>query len=187
MYVMYAMYVFHFLLDFCISMPWVHVLQMQIFHWISLVVGPWCEKRNSRPPSHAGARCPWTRFLEMMHAFQDSVLGFIQKRFSPDFIATVQWGKGSTRRNSSEANLERDFHPHDALPWCKDLAHFLLGLLLCMSSSCDSIGPVHTLPTFQLHFFFRKFFGVFVWGPAMSPKHLSWGGILCWAFKKTWL
>ena len=76
------------------------------FHWIFHLWGPWCQNTNSRPRSHAGRRCPWTRCLEIMHAFQDSVLGFIQKRFSPDFIAKVQWGDGSTKRSSSEGDLE---------------------------------------------------------------------------------
>ena len=33
-------------------------------------------------------------------------------------------------------------------------------------------------------FFSKKNFGAFVWGPTLSPKHLSWEWILCWAFKK---
>ena len=79
-----------FSLDFTVSKPWIHMLQKRNFHWISMW-RPWCEKLDSQPRSHAGTRCPWTRFLEFMHAFQDSVPEFIQKRFSQDFISTVQW------------------------------------------------------------------------------------------------
>ena len=81
-----------FSLGFTISRPWIHMLQKRNLHWISMW-RPWCEKLNSQPRSHAGTRCPWTRFLEFMHAFQDSVPEFIQKRFSPDFISTVQGGR----------------------------------------------------------------------------------------------
>ena len=39
-------------------------------------------------------------------------------------------------------------------------------------------GCVQTFLNFQLHFFFQKNFGAFVWGHLRSPNHLSWGGAL---------
>ena len=39
-------------------------------------------------------------------------------------------------------------------------------------------GCVQTFLNFQLHFFFQKKFGAFVWGHLRSPNHLSWGGAL---------
>ena len=64
-----------------ISMPWFPCCKSDFFIGVHMWMMPWCEKRNSRPPSHAGTRSPWRRFLEIMHAFQDSVPVFIQNWF----------------------------------------------------------------------------------------------------------
>ena len=67
---------------------------------------------------------------------------------------------------------KQDLHPQGPLPWCQDLAHFLLGLLLCMGWPCDSYGPVHTFQTFQLQFFFRKFFLGPLYGALHCPQNI---------------
>ena len=48
--------------------------------------------------------------------------------------------------------------------------------ILGMASACVVYGFALIFLIFQLQFFFLFFLGAFVWGPIMSPKHLSRGG-----------
>ena len=103
-----------------------------------------------------------------MHAFQDSVPEFIQKRFSPDFISTVQGGEGGLREQFFRSQSGSKIFIHKAL--CHDARIWPISCLACFYAWADLVIPMALCTLFRLFnfiFFCRKFF----LGPLYGALH----------------
>ena len=89
-----------------------------------------------------------------MHAFQDSVPEFIQKRFSPDFISTLQGGRVGLRQQFFRSHSGSKIFIHDVL--CHDARTWPISCLACFYAWVDLVIPMALCTLFRLFNFMHE-------------------------------
>ena len=83
-------------------------------------------------------------------------------------------GEGGLRAQFFRSQSGSKIFIHKAL--CHDARIWPISCLACFYAWADLVIPMALCTLFRLfnfNFFSKIFFGAFVWGPTLSPKHLS--------------
>ena len=157
------------------------------FHWISLVEA--MMSKYEQPTKKSCRKKVSMNTLPGNHACISGFSAWVHsKTIFTRFHSQSAVGRGVHKAQFFRRRSGSKISIHKAL--CHDARIWPISCLACFYAWAHLVIPLALCTLcrlFNFNFFFENFFGVFVWGPAMSPKHLSWGGVLCWAFKKTWL